>query len=198
VRWLWLASRRRCNRGWHTSSTVSYGLFPLCTLVFWFLIARSPSINGCFWSEGWVWKSKLGWGDFFPREEGLFSQILVLQVFLCLLWVCSRSTTVCTRSLTRISPGSFGRDPDRNISITLNWPAVCHPNEAGGLGILNSRKMNIALMLKWVCKLYQGTMLFGPRLSGPNIPPCLIFLLVPVWGLPVLEKPPQDQTFFKN
>jgi hypothetical protein len=38
----------------------------------------------------------------------------------------------------------------------VNWPAICRPKEAGGLGILNSRKMNIALMLKWVWKLYQG------------------------------------------
>jgi hypothetical protein len=32
---------------------------------------------------------------------------------------------------------------------------MCRPNECGGLGLLNSKKMNIALMLKWVWKLYQ-------------------------------------------
>jgi exonuclease III len=38
----------------------------------------------------------------------------------------------------------------------VNWPAVCRPKAVGGLGLVNSRLKNIALMLKWVWKLYQG------------------------------------------
>jgi hypothetical protein len=38
----------------------------------------------------------------------------------------------------------------------VNSPTVCRPKESGGLGIINSKKMNIALMLKWIWKLYQG------------------------------------------
>jgi hypothetical protein len=30
----------------------------------------------------------------------------------------------------------------------LNWSVVCRPKECGGLGILNSKKMNIALLMK--------------------------------------------------
>jgi hypothetical protein len=33
---------------------------------------------------------------------------------------------------------------------------MCKPKEFGGLGILNTKVMNIALMLKWIWKLYQA------------------------------------------
>jgi hypothetical protein len=36
------------------------------------------------------------------------------------------------------------------------WPTVCKPKELGVLGILNTRFMNVALMLKWIRKLYQN------------------------------------------
>ncbi|XP_047058014.1 uncharacterized protein LOC124664572 [Lolium rigidum] len=38
----------------------------------------------------------------------------------------------------------------------VDWATVCKPKELGGLGILNTKLMNIALMLKWIWKLYQG------------------------------------------
>jgi hypothetical protein len=38
----------------------------------------------------------------------------------------------------------------------VDWATVCKPRELGGLGILNTKLMNIALMLKWIWKLYQG------------------------------------------
>jgi hypothetical protein len=57
---------------------------------------------------------------------------------------------------TRTGLVSFGNDrPKRKLHL-LNWPAVRRPKDCGGLGILNSRKMNVALMLKWVYKLYQN------------------------------------------
>jgi hypothetical protein len=31
----------------------------------------------------------------------------------------------------------------------------CRPKEAGGLGLLNTKKMNLALLLKWIWRLYQ-------------------------------------------
>jgi hypothetical protein len=37
----------------------------------------------------------------------------------------------------------------------VDWATVCRPEEVGGLGILNTKVMNIVLMLKWVWKLYQ-------------------------------------------
>jgi hypothetical protein len=35
----------------------------------------------------------------------------------------------------------------------VDWATICKPKEQGGLGILNTKLMNIALMLKWVWKL---------------------------------------------
>ncbi|KAK1646353.1 hypothetical protein QYE76_064158 [Lolium multiflorum] len=37
----------------------------------------------------------------------------------------------------------------------VDWATVCKPKAFGGLGILNTKLMNIALMLKWIWKLYQ-------------------------------------------
>jgi hypothetical protein len=38
----------------------------------------------------------------------------------------------------------------------VDWATVCKPREVGGLGILNTKLMNIALMLRWIWKFYQG------------------------------------------
>ena len=45
-----------------------------------------------------------------------------------------------------------------------NWPAVCRPQECGGLGIVNSKLMNKALMLKWIWKLFQEEDVFWAQL----------------------------------
>ena len=37
----------------------------------------------------------------------------------------------------------------------VNWPDVCKPKDQGGLGILNSKLFNIALMLKWIWRLFS-------------------------------------------
>jgi hypothetical protein len=47
-----------------------------------------------------------------------------------------------------------GAGPKRKYHL-VNWPAVCRPKACGGLGLINSKKMNIALLLKWVWKLFQ-------------------------------------------
>ena len=47
-----------------------------------------------------------------------------------------------------------GSGPSRKYHW-LNWPAVCRPMECGGLGLVNTKTMNTALMLKWIWKLYQ-------------------------------------------
>ncbi|XP_073351828.1 uncharacterized protein [Aegilops tauschii subsp. strangulata] len=38
----------------------------------------------------------------------------------------------------------------------VKWQAVCRPKAQGGLGIINSKLMKIALMCKWIWKLSQG------------------------------------------
>jgi hypothetical protein len=49
-----------------------------------------------------------------------------------------------------------GVGPKQNYHM-VDWATVCKPRECGGLGILNTKVMNIALMLKWIWKLYQGS-----------------------------------------
>ena len=38
----------------------------------------------------------------------------------------------------------------------MKWENVCRPKEFGGLGLLNTRYMNIALLLKWIWKLFNN------------------------------------------
>jgi hypothetical protein len=46
---------------------------------------------------------------------------------------------------------------DKHRYHMVDWATLCRPKAFGGLGILNTRHMNIALMLKWIWKLYQNT-----------------------------------------
>ena len=48
-----------------------------------------------------------------------------------------------------------GADPKRKYHM-VKWHAVCRPKTQGGLGGINSKLMNIALMCKWIWKLSQG------------------------------------------
>jgi hypothetical protein len=48
-----------------------------------------------------------------------------------------------------------GVGPKRKYHM-VDWASVCKPREVGGLGIINTKFMNIALMLKWIWKIYQN------------------------------------------
>ena len=37
----------------------------------------------------------------------------------------------------------------------VKWADVCAPKDMGGIGILSSRKMNVALMLRWVWRILR-------------------------------------------
>ena len=59
---------------------------------------------------------------------------------------------------------SFDRDLSRFFWQAANgrqkyhmvkWADVCTPKDMGGIGILSSRKMNVALMLKWVWRILR-------------------------------------------
>jgi hypothetical protein len=39
----------------------------------------------------------------------------------------------------------------------VDWATMCKAKQFGGLGILNTKTMNISLMLKWIWKYYQNT-----------------------------------------
>jgi hypothetical protein len=47
-----------------------------------------------------------------------------------------------------------GAGPKRKYHL-VNWPMICRPKEVGGLGLLNTKNMNRALLLKWIWRLYQ-------------------------------------------
>ena len=38
----------------------------------------------------------------------------------------------------------------------VKWADICLPKDRGGLGIMASRRMNVALMLRWVWQILQG------------------------------------------
>jgi hypothetical protein len=48
----------------------------------------------------------------------------------------------------------------------VNWPSICQPTGQGGLGVMNTKAMNIALMAKWIWGIYseQNTDLMWLRL----------------------------------
>jgi hypothetical protein len=62
-----------------------------------------------------------------------------------------------------------GVGPKRRYHL-VNWPAVCRPKAFGGLGITNSRLMNVALMLKWVWKLYQPSVAIWAKIIKAKYP----------------------------
>jgi hypothetical protein len=49
---------------------------------------------------------------------------------------------------------SFHRKEEKKYHL-VSWEHVCRPNDQGGLGILNLKIMNIALLAKWVWKLFN-------------------------------------------
>lgn len=44
----------------------------------------------------------------------------------------------------------------RQKYLMVKWADVCMPKDLGGLGILVSRRMNVALMLRWVWRIMRG------------------------------------------
>jgi hypothetical protein len=44
---------------------------------------------------------------------------------------------------------------DKRSYHWVNWPEVCRPKDQGGLGIINSRVFNAALMSKWIWRIFN-------------------------------------------
>jgi hypothetical protein len=44
---------------------------------------------------------------------------------------------------------------DKHSYHWVNWPEVCRPKDQGGLGIINSRFFNAALMVKWIWRIFD-------------------------------------------
>ena len=47
-------------------------------------------------------------------------------------------------------------DIDKFKYHMVKWERVCVPKDFGGLGILNTRRLNEALLMKWVWRMYMG------------------------------------------
>ena len=43
---------------------------------------------------------------------------------------------------------------DKRKHHWVNWPTVCRPKQQGGLGVINTKLFNIALMAKWIWRLF--------------------------------------------
>ena len=51
----------------------------------------------------------------------------------------------------------FWQDPTGKQKYHMvKWSDMCAPKDFGGIGILASRKMNVALMLRWVWRILRG------------------------------------------
>jgi hypothetical protein len=60
----------------------------------------------------------------------------------------------------------WGDDPTKKKYHLVRWSDVCLPKDQGGLGILNLDLMNIALLSKWIWKLFNGSGLWQTILKG--------------------------------
>jgi hypothetical protein len=60
---------------------------------------------------------------------------------------------------------------DKRSYHWVNWPEVCRPKDKGGLGIINSRFFNAALMVNWVWRIFDPAehQICGTSYCGPNI-----------------------------
>jgi hypothetical protein len=47
---------------------------------------------------------------------------------------------------------------DKRKQHWVNWQEVCQPKDQGGLGITNTRIMNIALLVKWIWRLFKDAL----------------------------------------
>jgi hypothetical protein len=53
-----------------------------------------------------------------------------------------------------------GVDDQRKLHM-VNWATVCKPKDRGDLGIINTKILNVAFLLKWVWKLCQNKQALG-------------------------------------
>jgi hypothetical protein len=76
---------------------------------------------------------------------------------LYLPWVCSFWLMGPTQALTSTETTSFGKD--KAISTNILWSAsqrFASQEIRGGLGVLNTKMMNIALLTKWIWRLLSS------------------------------------------
>jgi hypothetical protein len=87
-----------------------------------------------------------------------------LAARLTLIDACLSNLPLHTTGLVLLADGMHaGFDKHRNIFFQegqgtkkkyhlVSWPSICQPKCQGGLGVMNTKVMNIALMAKWILK----------------------------------------------
>jgi hypothetical protein len=74
--------------------------------------------------------------------------IIAMGLFLLQDGIHARLYTFCSKFYWE------GSGPKLKYHL-VNWPTVCIPKTMGGLGLLNTKKMNIAPLPNWVWRLYH-------------------------------------------
>ena len=64
-----------------------------------------------------------------------------------------------------------GTQKDGMVFCLVNWKQVCKQKEFGGLGFINLRDFNKALLLKWWWKLFDDPMRIWAMLVSQSYPP---------------------------
>lgn len=64
----------------------------------------------------------------------------------------------------------------------VRWADLCRPKAPGGLGIINTRNMNLALITKWIWKISQNDSSLWARLLKAKYFPDGSFFVCDVRG----------------
>jgi hypothetical protein len=61
-----------------------------------------------------------------------------------------------------------GTDTVQGGHCLVNWKAICHPKENGGLGVLNLKFMSTAMKVRWAWNLRAGNLKPWCTLAAPS------------------------------
>ncbi|KAK1300868.1 hypothetical protein QJS10_CPB13g01356 [Acorus calamus] len=104
------------------------------------------------------WKGKLlSWGRRLTLINAVLSNlpIFYLSVFRIPVGVLDRLDRIRKRFLWQ------GSDESRRAPHLVDWGTVCKPKKEGGMGVLDLRVMNRALLSKWVWRWFSQSNAFG-------------------------------------
>jgi hypothetical protein len=96
--------------------------------------------------QGWFMSSA-------ARLTLMKSSLSSLEIYtMCLFWLANGTHAGFDKHLERFIWESIS---DKKKYHWVNWPEVCRPKDQGGLGIINTRFLNFALMTIWIWGLFD-------------------------------------------